>query len=363
MLFYIFKEKMMKKFFILLLLCLVWSEASGVLVMVRADKDEEFLSSPEKMDLTNLRNTFNPNVETIVYIHGYLNDYSSAKDTYKEAVKDAKAIIGDRNYIGFHWPSQVIWFGTAVDNANKAGKYIAYALTEVHNLYGENPQKIHVICHSLGCRVILNTLSLPEAQNLPWGNICMMAPAVRSSAFRKEFPDTNLYAKNYIFHSTRDGVLKHLYSLYESLFGEDRTERNELIEWINKPVEEQLAYIEELDQKLQNGFQPTTELDYMLRNALAVSRKDAMGLNGAQAGANIINMNYRHFAHDHQDYWRSKIQNLIATELLGSVQDPHSYPSRNDDHGHSKSGCGFLGIEFVAILFCLSLYRKVSNTM
>ena len=47
MLFYIFKEKMMKKFFILLLLCLVWSEASGVLVMVRADKDEEFLSSPE----------------------------------------------------------------------------------------------------------------------------------------------------------------------------------------------------------------------------------------------------------------------------------------------------------------------------
>ncbi|HNZ66933.1 MAG TPA: hypothetical protein PKM32_06140, partial [Planctomycetota bacterium] len=65
----------MKKFFILLLLCLVWSEASGVLVMVRADKDEEFLSSPEKMDLTNLRNTFNPNVETIVYIHGYLNDY------------------------------------------------------------------------------------------------------------------------------------------------------------------------------------------------------------------------------------------------------------------------------------------------
>lgn len=312
----------MKKFFLLLFICLIWANASGSLVMVRADSNETYLSSPSKMNLTDVIHSFNPNVDTIVYIHGYMNDFNGAKSQYSGAVNIMKPILGDRNYIGFHWPSKVIWFGTAIKNANKAGEYLVYALTEINKFYNGNGRKIHVVCHSLGGRVLLDTLACPEAPYLPWGNLCLMAPAVHSNAHTTDFPGTYRFGKaQYVYHSKKDGILKYLYTLYYWLFGKGREEleynRNaEMEAWLKKSWEEQRAYLANLEKKIANGWTPTSELDKMLAESLKISATRAMGISGSQIIGKVINMNYTQYAPSHSSYWGSEILKKIASEKL-----------------------------------------------
>ena len=93
--------------------------------------DEEFLSSPEKMKFKELDASFDKNKDTIIIIHGWLNDYKEAKRVCKEVIKPAREVFGNSNYVGFHWPSLDAWFGSAVRHADKAGKYLVHTLIHI----------------------------------------------------------------------------------------------------------------------------------------------------------------------------------------------------------------------------------------
>lgn len=313
---------MKKLFFLLMTVCIVYASAAGSLVMVRSDNDENFLSSPSQMNLSALDNSFDKNKDTVIFIHGYMNNFSSCKGTYESAVSAVKTKLGNINYVGFHWPSKVAWFGTAIERASQSGPFVAYLAQHITNLYKGNGHKIHIISHSLGGHVTLSTLK--SSNNIAWGYLCYMAPAVHNDAFQKSFCGVNTKGQlaNNIYHSTRDGVLVYLYGLYDKLFHDDLTLDfyPEAIEnfLFNMTTEEQLAYWEALDEKIENeGYLPGRgdELDAFLMEQEEKAKREAMGINGALDGTKIYNKNYHDYASSHSSYWEAENLKRIAGDI------------------------------------------------
>lgn len=278
---------------LLLAICVAFPAAqesdSGSLVMVRCDTGygDKLLSSPDKMDLSALAQSFNPKVDTIIFIHGFNNSHSSAKESFGKSVGMLKPVLGDRNYVGFYWPSDLlVMFGTAVEHANKSAPFLMHVLSNINSWYGGSNRKIHLMSHSLGGRVLLSTLKLNDARYIKWGYCFSFAAAVHSDVYFTGFSGTNQPPlKTLVFHSKNDWVLKYLYSLYYWLFDSRGFEGTpEYSRWQAFSLEEKLQYMRELELSCDAGGKPRSEFDAALYSAIEDAEKQAMGLNGAKLG-------------------------------------------------------------------------------
>lgn len=306
-------------YFLMIFLVLGCFTQAQSLVMVRCDQDESgFLSSPSQINLSGLQSSFDVNVDTVVFIHGYLTNFDDAKGNYESAVSILKTQLGKRNYVGFHWPSKVVWFGTAVENANQCGPYLMHILTNITKWYGSSNRKIHFVTHSLGARVMLNTLKLNSARYVKWGSCFNMAAAVHNNAYDTPFTGTNEVAqRNFIYHSDRDGVLKYIYSLYYFLFDRRRTESREFRDFDQMPDPQKIEYMRNLDENVQQGFAPETELDIFLCESMERAKQDAMGLSGSLPANKVENINVTDIASSHFYWSHTEVLKKIASKMAG----------------------------------------------
>lgn len=307
---------MLKSFLFLIMVfsCLLLAQ-SGSLIMVRCDNDEEFLESPSQMQLGHLQSSFDTSVDTVVFVHGYMTNFDDARGNFEGAVSVLKSKIGKRNYVGFHWPSKVLWFGTAVTGANTSGRFLLHVLSNISKWYGSSNKRIHLMTHSLGARVLLNALKLNEARYVKWGYCFNMAAAVHNNAYIDSFAGTNEIAqKNYVYYSDRDGVLKYIYTLYYWLF--DRNERGrEFPDWDQMSDPEKIEYLQKLDQTLQEGGYPQTDLDMYLMETMERASKEAMGLVGSVGVSKVENLNVSDIASSHSYWEHTEVLKKIAEKM------------------------------------------------
>jgi len=292
---------------LLVLVPILWAQV----LMVRCDNgnSKDFLGSADQLNFSALQSGFDPNVDTIVMIHGFKNDFDGCKGSYTTTANIIKAQVGKRNFVGFHWPSNfLIDFGAAIKNADQCHPYLIRTLNEIMRLYGTSTKRIHAMTHSLGARVLLSTLSQNEARYIRWGNCYTMAAAVHNDAFSTSFSGTNEVAqKVYVFHSERDGVLKYIYALYYMLFDRGVSENisMDMAQFQQLTIDEQIEYLRQLDEAMQqNRDLNLSEFDLYLANALMESSRTAMGLNGSTAANRVENVNMQDIVDSHT-YWEN----------------------------------------------------------
>lgn len=311
---------MYKVFIITLVLCsaFMYADTENSLVMVRCDNGSEdgFLPSPQSMDLGTLKSNLNPNVDTVVLVHGFNTSYSSAKSSYTTASSVLASELGNRNYVGFYWPSNTwLSFGTAVKHANTAGKYLIYMLSEISKICNT---RVHIICHSLGGRVLLSTLQQNEARYVRWGKNCLLAAAVHNNIFFTSFANTNTVAQyNYVYFSKNDGVLKYLYSLYYWLFDRENQKLPGAEKFLNLSLAEQLRYMESLEK---GKFVELSEFDRELLRQIRIAEKDAMGLVGAFLGNSnelrkVENIEVSNIVDGHSYWGNSTVIRMAAKKI------------------------------------------------
>ncbi|WP_240219748.1 DUF726 domain-containing protein [Rheinheimera hassiensis] len=160
--------------------------------------------------------------EIVVLVHGFNNHYGEAAVAYEGFRKrqyslnsslqpaSLQSILAD-----VHWPGDAAWglfdiadflvYPYAVGTAKKAGAILAKFLMQMPNL-----EIVHFIGHSLGCRVVLETIRKLGARPQV-GKLCLMAAAV--PVFQVEYggrlASAIARAKHVlVLHSSSDLVLK-----------------------------------------------------------------------------------------------------------------------------------------------------------
>ena len=178
--------------------------------------------------------------ECLVLVHGFNNTDSDAAEAYFGFRARQKEIFGTPDVATFeqrfgdtYWPGDADWWSffdkvdfliypNAVHTAVKAAKELADLLWEMPNL-----QRVDFIAHSLGCRVVLETLLFLRTRTLPMvGRLVLMAAAVPSEMLERNgrFYDllTELAAEGtdiLVLHSKQDPVLHYAFPPGQSLAG------------------------------------------------------------------------------------------------------------------------------------------------
>ena len=311
---------------------------SGSLVMVRCDNDDDdFLSAPSAIDLAPLLQSFNNRVDTMIFVHGFNVSYSGAKDTFTKNTAILKAELGDRNYVGFYWPSDVAPdFTQAIKNANKTTKYLVYVACEISKWYGNNNRQIHIVSHSLGGRVTLGTLKENDARYVKWGKCFQMASAIDNDSYSTAFVGSNLVPQyTCVYFSTNDWVLKYLYALGESNRDDSRFGGTpEKAAWDTLSLDQRIEYLRMLDNSVERGNLPTNAFDLSLYEAIQRSAQKAMGLNGAILDNPVItkvtNIDMSNVVDGHTYWGNTTVMKNIAARLTGalSVSEEEVFESR-----------------------------------
>ena len=128
--------------------------------------------------------------EMVVLIHGFNNDAEEAGRSYQgfreqqRLLDEAQPWPLDEILADLFWPGDADWraldgldflaYPKAVTTAREAGTRLATYLASLPQL-----QRVHFLGHSLGCRVVLETIRALQAQgSLAIGRVCLMAAAV-----------------------------------------------------------------------------------------------------------------------------------------------------------------------------------------
>lgn len=127
--------------------------------------------------------------EAVVLVHGFNNHYGEAATAYlgfrNQQYRRLDTLIPpalEALFADTHWPGDAAWgiadcvdflvYPAAVGTARQAGFILAEHLLQMPNL-----EIVHFIAHSLGCRVVLETIRY--LGNRPQiGKVCLMAAAV-----------------------------------------------------------------------------------------------------------------------------------------------------------------------------------------
>jgi pimeloyl-ACP methyl ester carboxylesterase len=128
--------------------------------------------------------------EMIVLIHGFNNDADEADASYQGFRQQQRQLGEDRLLqldalrADMFWPGDADWkaldgldflgYPLAVTTAREAGARLASYFAAMSHL-----QSVHFLGHSLGCRVVLETIEALQAAGGPSiGRVCLMAAAV-----------------------------------------------------------------------------------------------------------------------------------------------------------------------------------------
>jgi pimeloyl-ACP methyl ester carboxylesterase len=178
--------------------------------------------------------------ECLVLIHGFNNTDSEAAEAYfgfrtrqKEIFAEPDIGAFDRRFGDSYWPGDADWWSffdkvdfliypSAVHTAVKAAKELADVLGRMLNL-----ERVDFIGHSLGCRVVLETLLLLRAKGKPTiGRVVLMAAAVPSEMMESDGKFvgllTQLAAEGkhiHVLHSKEDWVLHRTFPLGQGFLG------------------------------------------------------------------------------------------------------------------------------------------------
>ena len=127
--------------------------------------------------------------EAVVLVHGFNNHYGEAAVAYQgfrdqQYRRDSSMMPSalENLLADAHWPGDAAWgaadlidflvYPYAVGTARNAGPVLAAHLSQMPNL-----EIVHFIGHSLGCRLVLETIR--QLRNRPRvGKVCLMAAAV-----------------------------------------------------------------------------------------------------------------------------------------------------------------------------------------
>lgn len=189
-----------------------------------------------KMDVFNRR-------ECLVLVHGFNNHAGEAAASYQgfrasecDRYADLKPenlekLLGDTFWPGdAGWPGPLDWldfmvYPAAVGTARSAGPELGHLIMKFPML-----DRIHFLGHSLGCRVVLETLDYLKKNSFPLsrvGGICLMAAAVQADtlADNGRFADVldslgTAGAKILVLHSAKDAVLHYTFGLGQTAAGE-----------------------------------------------------------------------------------------------------------------------------------------------
>jgi pimeloyl-ACP methyl ester carboxylesterase len=291
--------------------------------MVRCDDgDDGFLGDPSQIKLEQLQAAFNSSLDTVVMVHGFNNSYSAAKDLFSTFVNELQPQLGQRNYVGFYWPSDTMPdFSQAVDNANKAGTYLAHALCQISKWYGGSSRNVHLISHSLGGRVSLRAMQDNGARYVKWGYYLSMAAAVHKDAYVNSFNGTNLLPqKSMVYFSKNDWVLKYFYSLYYWLFDRAMPDTPSYRHWQTLSLEGKLEYMRKLEEIYKGRTAPSDEFDRQLLTGIERASVDAKGYVGASLGnpvtvIKVENVEMSDYVDGHS-YWQSSEMLKRIAQLL-----------------------------------------------
>jgi pimeloyl-ACP methyl ester carboxylesterase len=184
----------------------------------------------------------------LVLVHGFNNSDGGAATAYLAFRKRERALFGSVDPHAFEalfsdtfWPGDAQWgffdkldfliYPTAVHTAVAAGKDLDSLLAKLPNL-----ERVDFIAHSLGARVVLETLLLLRKRALPKvGRVVLMAPAVPSEMLEPggKFFDLlmQLWAEGIevrVLHSLDDKVLHWAFPPGQSLAGKSEASQRAL---------------------------------------------------------------------------------------------------------------------------------------
>jgi len=178
--------------------------------------------------------------ECLVLVHGFNNTDSEAAEAYlgfrareTEIFGPPDALYFERRFGDVFWPGDADWWSffdkvdfliypSAVHTAVKAADELTDLLWQMPNL-----ERVDFIGHSLGCRVVLETLRLLRTRTLPIvGRVVLMAAAVPSEMleYGGKFHSLlmELAAEGTairVLHSLQDTVLHYAFPPGQSLAG------------------------------------------------------------------------------------------------------------------------------------------------
>lgn len=134
----------------------------------------------------------------VMLVHGFDNTYADARHNYsnftgllQKMFEEGRSRVSDL-LAKFYWPGDAkhlgllsrVTYPRQITNAKKSSERLADFLRELHGP-GGGPIQLDFIAHSLGCRMVLETISAlvhnRELKRLRiyFGLICLMAPAVQ----------------------------------------------------------------------------------------------------------------------------------------------------------------------------------------
>ena len=184
----------------------------------------------------------------LVLVHGFNNSDGGAATAYFAFRKREGALFSSVDPSAFEsvfgdtfWPGDAEWgffdkldfliYPTAVHTAVDAGKDLDAMLAKLPNL-----ERVDFIGHSLGCRVVLETLLLLRKRALPKvGRVVLMAAAVPSEMLERGGRFFNLLMELWaegievrVFHSLDDKVLHWAFPPGQSLAGKTEASQRAL---------------------------------------------------------------------------------------------------------------------------------------
>lgn len=179
--------------------------------------------------------------EALVLVHGYNNTYGQAAEAYfafrtrqSRTYSPRDPLTFDRYFADTFWPGDANWwpgfdkldfavYPLAVSKAREAARELAALLGRLPNLL-----RVDFIGHSLGCRVVLETLFILAERGAPRiGRVCLMAAAVPLEML--EPPDGRFHellyrlaaarTQIYVMHSKSDPVLHFAFPVGQAAAG------------------------------------------------------------------------------------------------------------------------------------------------
>ncbi len=185
-------------------------------------------------------------------VHGFNVDLEAARDTYGTFLDRLRAHVGQGQFKtlgafwGFYWPGDhpnpaksAATFPVRIETTKEAGRQLARLIIN----YLKPHQEVFFIAHSLGCRVVLDTLRAiaeregdeaeksgrPTRLGAPVRGILLMAAAVpyqlcEDGAKKPFHPRDPQRPKDWVIHSKCDWTLHHLFPKGQEAHSGDESE-------------------------------------------------------------------------------------------------------------------------------------------
>lgn len=148
-----------------------------------------------------------------VLIHGY-NNGEKEYSFFSRIINKGGSIYD--TYICYSWPGGDNFWEYLAAKRLIIRTSLPHRLLALLQELSQVAERVDVIAHSMGCRLILESLKLSSSVTL--GNLFLMAPAIDNEALEKGesyFPATSKAAHIFVFFSQNDEVLSLLYPMME----------------------------------------------------------------------------------------------------------------------------------------------------